>query len=809
MWKALPLSLLGFIFLGLLMTPASAAEPEGAAPSAPASRIYVGLYLHDISNLSLGAGTYDIDADVWAKWYGDFDPEEIRFANASEIERETLEISRDGEWHSARWRVRGEMRGDFPVQDFPLDRQTISVQLELPRVKGELVPDLAGSGIAQRFSITDWHWSSDFRPLVTTESYPSDLGSIVDEGRPAEIRRVSFDVTLERPLTPVALKLFLPLAVVALIVFLSLFVPPDSLQPRLTMCVTGLVACFAFQFSIADVMPSVAYLTLADVLFITVYILAIFCVAVAVLSHVLHASARNHHAKTLGRAASIVAPLGMSIAILASLPSRPVDEAPPPEALAEIERPTSSKDVLRIGTTAPLRLAYSPIGAASFWGLAHEIGGRLLPLTLERMPRIDNDAMRFLSDGTLAVTWRIREDARWSDGTPITAADIVLPLELRPDPRIASIEVEDERTVVLLWDDRVVDAIRPPALWPSAHLQKSIDKDDSAALHEYLAGALRPSTGPYHIESADETRIIATRNPHFALAPAAIGRIELYRFEDSAALSEALLRGEIDLTTPNALSPEAFDRFEQHETLRAVEAPGSSFVFLALPLREPPWDNIEARRAILSAINREELAREEWGDACRVTDLPSLDAASSKRPRAAYAPDREAIEALGLAGLELPIRWAPPISESFVKGIADDLEAVGLIPRLERVESTWPLWLSQEFDGALVHQLRAERSSSPGQWWSLRSIAGRLQTEERHSAWTDETAELVEQYEHALFRERREQLRRRLDRAWLEALPLIPLVFAGERTVADPALKGWDRGAEGLFGSAMDAWYFE
>ncbi|NLE48588.1 MAG: hypothetical protein GX614_09315 [Sandaracinaceae bacterium] len=812
-WKApiqtLLLGLCLSLCLGVSLSSARADDDNSPTASAPTSRIYVGLYLHDISNLSLGEGTYDVDADLWAKWYGDFDPDEIRIANASDIERETLELSRDGEWHSARWRVRGTLRGDFPVHHFPLDRQAISVQLELPRAKGELVPDLAGSGIAHRFSITDWHWSPDFRPLVTTERYPSDLGSLVDEGRSAEVRRVRFEVALERPLTPVVLKLFLPLAIVALIVFLSLFVPPDALQPRLTMCVTGLVACFAFQFSVADVMPSVAYLTLADSLFIIVYILAIFCVTVAVAGHVLLARNQEALAKSIGRGAATVAPVGMVIAVLVSIPSRPPETPEPLAEAPKVERNASQKDLLRIGTTAPLRVAYSAIGAASYWGLTYEHEGRAQPLVLERMPRVENDAMRFLSDGTLAVTWRIREGARWSDGTPITAADIVLPLELRPDPRIESIEIVDPRTVVLRWSDRVVDAIRAPLLWPSQHLEASIDKDDEAALQDYLTNAVRPGTGPYQIESADESRIVATRNPHFALAPAAIARVELSRFEDSAALSDALRRGEIDLTTPNALSPEAFDAFENAPRFHAVEGPSSSFVFLALPLRETPWDNPNARRALLSAIDRAKLALDEWGDACRVAELPSLEELPPGSNPSRYAPDREAFEALGLVGTEIPIRWAPPISESFVEGIAANLEAVGLIPRLERVENTWPAWLAQDFEGLLVHQLRVERSANPAQWWALRSVAGRLQTEERHNAWTDEVAELVEQYEHALFRERREQLRQRLDRAWLEALPLIPLVFAGERIVADPALRGWDRAAEGLFGRTMDTWYFK
>src|SRR5690606_7630124 len=101
-----------------------------------------------------------------------------------------------------------------------------------------------------------------------------------------------------------------------------------------------------------------------------------------------------------------------------------------------------------------------------------------------------------------------------------------------------------------------------------------------------------------------------------------------------------------------------------------------------------------------------------------------------------------------------------------------DLRAAGLAPRVERVRSTWPHWLAQDFDGLILHHLRVESATDPARWWALPSAQGRRQEDHRHSAWTEDTRALVDQYEHALFRERRDQLRARIDQAWLEALPL-------------------------------------
>ena len=104
-------------------------------------------------------------------------PTQLKIANAAEVERELLGEEKDGAWHSARWRVKGTLRGEFPVHRFPFDRQTLSVVLELPERDGELVPDLAGSGMRERFSVTGWLYEPSFAPRVGQETYRSDLGS--------------------------------------------------------------------------------------------------------------------------------------------------------------------------------------------------------------------------------------------------------------------------------------------------------------------------------------------------------------------------------------------------------------------------------------------------------------------------------------------------------------------------------------------------------------------------------------------------------------------------------------------------------
>lgn len=797
--------------VGVFPALANAQPSNDAASRFERPRVYVGIYLHDISDLSLNTGTYKVDADVWAKWRGDFDPDEIRFANASKISREVLESANDGDWHAARWRIRATMRAKFPVENFPFDTQTLAVRLELPRYIGLLTPDLAGSGVSEEISITDWEISQDFKMVVDTSTYASDLGRIRNEGKPSQVRSISYEVAIARPFMPVALKLFLPLGIIALIIFLSIFAPPRTLQPPLTMCVSGLVAVFAFQFSIGNILPRVSYLTLADKLFIIAYFLAICCTIVVVTSNVLALNDRTKAVRRLRLSARILLPLFVLGSVIAAIPSKPTTDAPPVAEAPTIEREQSTRDRLRIGTTTPLRLSTSAIGAASRWGVTYrDQNHRRAPLVLQELPSPSNDSMRFLRDGSLETTWRIRHDARWSNGDPITVDDMLLPLTTHPDDRIIDYHAADEHTLVLRWKERSIAAMQPPQLWPSTHLKNTLVTEDADALNHALNYEKQPTTGPYRITEISTDRITAERNPEFFLPNAAIEKVELQYFETHDALRAALLSGEIDISTPMDLPESALRAYYRDKDLTIGRSPSMNAVFIALPLTDTPWDDVNARNALLQAIDRPSLTARRWGKDQQIADVPMTQTPSEHISRVAFDPKaaQRFFETIDPSLLETTLYWSAPMSKDTAQTIADNLENIGFSIELKEVDSTWPMWASQDFDGLLLHSIRVEYGSDPAQWWALPSANNTLQRHKETSVWTGRIRRLVDSYEHALFRERREQLGERIEQAWANALPLIPLYFDRQYVIVSKALKGWNAPTQQPFGSTMDSWYF-
>src|SRR2546427_3958799 len=96
-------------------------------------------------------------------------------------------------------------------------------------------------------------------------------------------------------------------------------------------------------------------------------------------------------------------------------------------------------------------------------GLAvYNEGGELQPRLARKVPTIEDGDWRVLPDGGMELTWKLRADARWHDGTPLTAGDFVLGMQIVQDPElparrargvnlIASTLAPDDETLVVHW----------------------------------------------------------------------------------------------------------------------------------------------------------------------------------------------------------------------------------------------------------------------------------------------------------------------------------------------------------------------
>ncbi|HEY6561835.1 MAG TPA: ABC transporter substrate-binding protein, partial [Polyangiaceae bacterium] len=784
--------------------------------AAPAKKVYAGVYLHDVAKFDQKDGVFDADFELWVKWRGDFDATQLKIANAAEVDRQVVGEEKDGQWQSMRWRVRGTMRGEFPVQNFPFDSQTLAIVLELPERYGQLVPDLAGSGMRERFSITGWLYEPFFSPRVAQETYRSDLGAIAGEGRPTHVGRAAFEVTLRRPLLTAAIKLFLPLLVILMVAVVALFIHPKELEVRAAVGVTALLACFAFQFAVADSMPNVAYITLADLLFLVSYAVCAVLMAVSVAGYWLHEHDKPNAWKKLDVAGLIAFPICMAATAFFAIPSSAAAPKTPPAAY-RAPRPKSERDVVRVGTNALPRPIGGLISRGVFWAVTRaETDGKELPVLVEQVPGITNDSLRFLADGTLAVTWRLRPNLVWSDGKPLTADDLKFALEVSPDKRIQEITVVDARELVVRYKERVAAALLPITPLPRHALTAAFKKGGFEAVREFRMKNVIPGAGPYRVaEFVANERAILVPNPHFAGQPPSVRRIEIRCFKTDAALLEAFEKRSIDLIVPGAVTPESAASFAKKHPGVVHLKPSEVLMFLHPDLKNPLLARREVRTAMLRALDRERMRSEVFGEAASSAPIANIPVPGPVPEGAQIVTfDAEAARAefskLGIAGARVPLlHGSKPIERAVVPHLVRDLAAAGITLEPREVEDVNTEFRKRKHGGLLLMSRTSAREDEPERSWNVPLIEGRSDRSYRSDAFTHEIVKLVEREERALYPERREQIRDLLFGTFSKNLPLLPLMFLADQIIAPPELHGWEVGGGGRnFGITLERWHF-
>ncbi len=798
----------------LVLTTLAACLAAPAAVSADdEQRVYVGVYLHDVTQFDQKNGVFDADVELWAKWLGEFDHDQLQIANGADIERTFLGHDVDGTWNSARWRVRGTLRGEFPVHRFPFDEQTLAVVLELPDRYGTLVPDVASSGMASSFSLTDWLYEPEFQPAAYSQVFTSDLGNLTNEGRSTTVNRVAYQVVMGRPIGLVLLKLFLPLGIIVLVALAALFIHPKNVAARSAMGVTALLSFFAFQFTVSDSLPSVAYLTLADTLFLVGYVIGAAAVVITIATYVLMHKEWARTALFVDRIFRILIPAGGLVAVWLAMPPPLPEREPDIDPMPVFARSESGRDTVRIGTTVLSKALGTPASTAAYWPVLYEDPwDGLQPVFIERAPGVDNDALRFLAGGHIEVTWRIREGMKWSDGTPLTADDMTLVLEAMPNPDIVEVTIPDDRTMVVHWSDRLAAALDPPWAWPAHVLRPIYDEGGYDAVLAHRRSTPLPSLGPYKIdEFVKKSHLEASANPHFPGPPPAIPNLEMVYYADREQLIADFEAGTIDIITPNSVTLEQARKL-QRELPGAVHIrPSAIFIYMHPDLHHPLLGQEEVRQAIAMAVDRRHVARKVYGDNGRVAHVPVPGESplgttewrtDKKRAKAMLKRAKASKHTITL------FHGSSRTDKDIAKAVGADLKRAGMKIKFEGVKSTFKLIKAGDHGGLVISPVRGSRDSDPRRWWNLDKVDGVYPADARNDAYTDEVHALVEREKRALYPERREQLRDTLFAEYSERLPTIPLIFAAERMLADPTLENWDLDPQVMFGRGSERWAF-
>jgi peptide/nickel transport system substrate-binding protein len=269
------------------------------------------------------------------------------------------------------------------------------------------------------------------------------------------------------------------------------------------------------------------------------------------------------------------------------------------------------------------RLAFEPF-------IDRDAAGRPVPALLEVVPTQGNGGVS--ADGR-TISYRLRTGVEWSDGRPVTSADVLFTLKAILDPRnpVRSHEGYDLIDRAFAPGPRsVVFHLRRP--WaPAATTYFSYGLSPQFVLPAHVLAAQSPleravfnaapsvGDGPYRFASwrrGEGLRYVA--NPRYWRGKPAIAALSIRTIADPSTNMLLLQSGELDW---NLLAPAQLAVVRRDPHLHFVVVPTAVVAGLALNTEHAPLDNPAVRRAIAMSIDRREISRKITLGIYPVTDM--------------------------------------------------------------------------------------------------------------------------------------------------------------------------------------------
>lgn len=233
-----------------------------------------------------------------------------------------------------------------------------------------------------------------------------------------------------------------------------------------------------------------------------------------------------------------------------------------------------------------------------------------------------------------SLTFELRQDRTWSDGTPITAEDVVFSWQAQIHPGVAWPYASSKDGIVAV---ESLDRFRVRFRFERTYPYQLVDANDGKVLPRHVWGRVpfekwRESatwfesnlvtSGPFRLAAWKRNQeLVLVRGPEEPIgSPPRIGRLRFRILPDPGVQVDQLLAGTVDYLP--SVAPDQAVRLERAPGVELLAYDGRQYDYICWNSRRKPFDDPVVRRALTLAIDREELVQALWRGYARVARGP-------------------------------------------------------------------------------------------------------------------------------------------------------------------------------------------
>ncbi len=248
----------------------------------------------------------------------------------------------------------------------------------------------------------------------------------------------------------------------------------------------------------------------------------------------------------------VAAALFVSIAGCAPSPATPIE---PPSSITIVipEDPPNFNPILNDTGYDGLVMEMTSMGLTDI-----DADGKVFPELAAELPTTENDGVQVGDSGAMEVTWKLRQDVKWADGTPFSADDVIFTYQAITNPDTGSwfqgvdylsdVEKVDQYTVKFFYSSVYTGYLtqfggEQMSIWP-AHFCKP-----EQGFVNWDCNRNPLSLGPYTLkEWVEGDHMIFERNPNYYQAgKPEIDTIIVKIVPDDTVRKQMMLNGDADI----------------------------------------------------------------------------------------------------------------------------------------------------------------------------------------------------------------------------------------------------------------------